>query len=60
MSQPLFLNWQTLYLRPDPARVVERPFKPAVDPGTKALCLRGEQQLPVDLRKILALARSFF
>ena len=32
MFQPLFLNWQTLYLRPDPARVVERPFKPAIEP----------------------------
>ncbi len=27
-----FLNRQGLYLRPDPARVVVRPFKPAVEP----------------------------
>ena len=32
MSQPLLLNRQTLYLRPDPARVVVRPFKPAIEP----------------------------
>ena len=32
MSQPKFLNRQTLYLRPDPARVVVRPFKPSVEP----------------------------
>ena len=29
---PMFLNRQTLYLRPDPARVVVRPFKPAIEP----------------------------
>ncbi len=32
MSQPTFLNRQALYLRPDPARVVVRPFKPATEP----------------------------
>ena len=32
MSQPKFLNRQTLHLRPDPARVVVRPFKPSVEP----------------------------
>ncbi len=32
MSQSRFLNRQTLYLRPDPARVVVRPFKPATEP----------------------------
>lgn len=32
MSQPTFLNRQGLYLRPDPARVVVRAFKPAVEP----------------------------
>ena len=32
MSQPMFLNRQTLYLRPDPARVVVRPFKPTPEP----------------------------
>lgn len=32
MSQITFLNRQTLYLRPDPARVVVRPFKPATEP----------------------------
>jgi hypothetical protein len=32
LSQPIFLNRQTLYLRPDPARVVVRPFKPAIEP----------------------------
>ena len=32
MSQVAFLNRQALYLRPDPARVVVRPFKPATEP----------------------------
>ena len=32
MSQSQFLNRQTLYLRPDPTRVVVRPFKPATEP----------------------------
>src|SRR5258708_1880520 len=32
LSQPRFLNRQSLYLRPDPARVVVRPFKPATEP----------------------------
>jgi predicted GH43/DUF377 family glycosyl hydrolase len=32
VSQPTFLNRQALYLRPDPARVVVRPFKPAIEP----------------------------
>ena len=32
MSQPPFLNRQALYLRPDPARVVVRPYKPATEP----------------------------
>ena len=32
MSQPVFLNRQTLHLRPDPTRVVVRPFKPAIEP----------------------------
>lgn len=32
MSQATFLNRQALYLRPDPARVVVRPFKPATEP----------------------------
>ncbi len=32
MSQPGFLNRQMLHLRPDPARVVVRPFKPATEP----------------------------
>ena len=32
MSEAPFLNRQTLYLRPDPARVVVRPFKPATEP----------------------------
>ena len=32
MSQSQFVNRQTLYLRPDPARVVVRPFKPATEP----------------------------
>ena len=27
-----FLNRQALYLRPDPARVLVRPFKPATEP----------------------------
>ena len=31
-TQSLFLCRQTLYLRPDPARVVVRPFKPATEP----------------------------
>ena len=32
MSHATFLNRQALYLRPDPARVVVRPFKPATEP----------------------------
>jgi predicted GH43/DUF377 family glycosyl hydrolase len=32
LSQPMFFNRQALYLRPDPTRVVVRPFKPATEP----------------------------
>lgn len=32
MTQSRFLNRQTLHLRPDPTRVVVRPFKPATEP----------------------------
>lgn len=32
MFQSQFLNRQALHLRPDPARVVVRPFKPATEP----------------------------
>src|SRR5438128_8314067 len=32
VSHGIFLNRQILYLRPDPARVVVRPFKPAIEP----------------------------
>lgn len=32
MSQVPFLNRQTLWLRPDPARVLVRPFRPAIEP----------------------------
>jgi predicted GH43/DUF377 family glycosyl hydrolase len=32
LSQVAFLNRQALYLRPDPTRVVVRPFKPATEP----------------------------
>ena len=32
MPQASFLNRQALYLRPDPARVIVRPFKPATEP----------------------------
>ena len=32
MAGSMFLNRQALYLRPDPARVVVRPFKPATEP----------------------------
>lgn len=32
MTQHTFFNRQALYLRPDPARVVVRPFKPATEP----------------------------
>ena len=32
MLQAIFLNRQALYLRPDPARVIVRPFKPATEP----------------------------
>jgi predicted GH43/DUF377 family glycosyl hydrolase len=32
LSHAAFLNRQALHLRPDPARVVVRPFKPAVEP----------------------------
>jgi predicted GH43/DUF377 family glycosyl hydrolase len=32
LSQTTFLNRQAFHLRPDPARVVVRPFKPATEP----------------------------
>ena len=32
MSTTTFLNRQALYLRPNPARVIVRPFKPATEP----------------------------
>jgi predicted GH43/DUF377 family glycosyl hydrolase len=32
LSQTTFLNRRALYLRPDPARVIVRPFKPATEP----------------------------
>jgi predicted GH43/DUF377 family glycosyl hydrolase len=32
LSHATFLNRQALYLRPDPARVIVRPFKPATEP----------------------------
>jgi len=32
LSNSPFLNRKTLYLRPDPSRVVVRPFKPATEP----------------------------
>jgi predicted GH43/DUF377 family glycosyl hydrolase len=32
LSQFRFMNRQSLYLRPDPARVLVRPFKPATEP----------------------------
>jgi predicted GH43/DUF377 family glycosyl hydrolase len=32
LSHSRFINRQSLYLRPDPARVVVRPFKPATEP----------------------------
>lgn len=32
MPQAKFLNRQALHLRPDPARVVVRPFRPAIEP----------------------------
>lgn len=32
MSQTTFLNRQDLHLRPDPARVIVRPFKPETEP----------------------------
>jgi len=32
LPQAKFLNRQALYLRPDPARVIVRPFRPAIEP----------------------------
>jgi hypothetical protein len=32
LLQATFLNRQALHLRPDPARVIVRPFKPATEP----------------------------
>jgi predicted GH43/DUF377 family glycosyl hydrolase len=32
LSQATFLHRQALYLRPDPARVIVRPYKPATEP----------------------------
>ena len=38
-----FMNRQSLYLRPDPARVVVRPFKPATEPETSTRPIRSGQ-----------------
>ena len=32
MLQATFVNRRALHLRPDPARVIVRPFKPATEP----------------------------
>jgi predicted GH43/DUF377 family glycosyl hydrolase len=32
LSHPMFFNRQALHLRPDPSRVIVRPFKPATEP----------------------------
>ena len=32
LSHSMFFNRQALHLRPDPARVIVRPFKPATEP----------------------------
>jgi hypothetical protein len=49
-----FLNRQALYLRPDPARVVVRPFKPATEP--RDLNATGEARANHIAGRVLALA----
>src|SRR5438874_10759062 len=53
LSQAAFLNRQALYLRPDPARVVVRPFKPATEPRDFNLTDRTRANNIVD--RVLAL-----
>ena len=43
MSNTSLLNRQSLYLRPDPARVIARPFRPSVEP---------RDLTPTDTRKV--------
>lgn len=53
MSQASFLHRQALYLRPDPARVVLRPFKAAAEPRNLNLMNRTRANHIVD--RVLAL-----
>ena len=50
----MFLNRQALYLRPDPARVVVRPFKPAIEP--RALNLTDKTRANRIIDRVLGLA----
>jgi predicted GH43/DUF377 family glycosyl hydrolase len=54
LSEATFLNRQALYLRPDPARVVVRPFKPATEPRDFNLTDKTRANNIVD--RVLALA----
>lgn len=53
MTQATFLNRQALFLRPDPSRVVVRPFKPAVEPRDLKPTDKTRANLIVD--RVLAL-----
>jgi predicted GH43/DUF377 family glycosyl hydrolase len=53
LSQAPFLHRQTLYLRPDPARVLVRPFRPATEPRDLNLVDRRRANHIVD--RVLAL-----
>ncbi|MFN7101405.1 MAG: glycoside hydrolase family 130 protein [Pseudorhizobium sp.] len=53
MTQPTFVNRQALFLRPDPSRVVVRPFKPATEPRDLKPTDKTRANLIVD--RVLAL-----
>jgi predicted GH43/DUF377 family glycosyl hydrolase len=54
LSQANFLNRQALYLRPDPARVIVRPFKPSTEPKDLRPSEKSRANLIVD--RVLALS----
>ena len=56
MPPSTFLNRQALYLRPDPARVVVRPFKPATEPREFNTTDKTRANHIVD--RVLALTRA--
>lgn len=56
MPQPPFINRQNLYLRPDPSRVVVRPFRPAIEP--RDLNALDKSRANHILHRILALSEA--